>query len=315
MHVPFDVNLLNFRDVSLYKCANARSGFIFARENGIDVKIPMSSSVCRKHKDMYFKNPVPIRVLFYGDDAITFTFINDSGVQDLIVSNIEQFKNEIESSKKTHYYNGEFVYSLDYDEGTFKLTETDYIKHVKLPAYNLRIASNTTIEKCKYDAVMVGDFVSFPLWSAMYTTFARNFKISGMATYLNEFDDSRGMLDDIDTNHVLNLHGLLRVCDVSASMFGAESIEVFNLVEHIIEHNTVNLPSLPKHIRATAPTGVYLSDIIAYHIGKLKKVNTYKEVKRLTESLSFCVSFCIIRKDLFDVSKVLKGDSYPTLQK
>lgn len=302
-HVKFNAKLLQLRDVEMYKASVAAGGFIYARDNGVDKKIKMPLSVCRLQGDAYYKNPIAIRVLFYGNDAINFMSVescdNSDGIS--IAENLKNFKERIEGEKL--YYDGKLIYSLDYIDGDVNLDSTNFMKHIKLPTYNPSNLFYETVDVVLYDSVKCKRTIGFPIWSEVGSS-------------LLKFRVKRGdtaILDEVNDKFGVNLQGLLRIAKMSAETFGPESIECFKLVEYMKIHKTVNLPALSSRVRKTSLTGMSYSDVIAFHIGKIKACKDYYSIKVVKESLLYALSYTIISKDLFNKSKIYLTDDAPVL--
>lgn len=299
-HIKFKPELLQYRDIEMYKASIAAGGFLYARVNGVDKKVPMPVAVCRRNGNAYYSNPVKIRVLFYGDDAINFEHIN-SVTSDMLHEKLDDFKKLIEGEQL--YYDGTLIYSLDYVPGTLNLDSTGFMQHVRLPTYNPSILLSETISgPAFYDTVKCKNVIGFPIWSEVESSFLK---------YSCKKEDY--LFDHVDERYSVNLQSLLKICKMSSKQFGTESIECFKLVDYMYLHRTVNLPSLSNRVRTTSLTGLRYTDAIAFHIGKIKKCKTYMDIKNLKQSLQNTLSYGIIRNDIFDRSKIYLTDTIPEL--
>ena len=70
---------------------------------------------------------------------------------------------------------------------------------------------------------------------------------------------------------------------------------------------TVNLPALPNKTKTTSVTGTKYTDMIAFHMGKFNISETFEQIKAVKHSLKYITSYCIIKNDVLDLSKIYRN--------
>lgn len=308
-HQAFDIDKLHLTTEYMYRGTVACGGRLFIQKDGQETALPMPRRYCTGMKETYYAKPIPIAVLWYGDDALGFEeieteFVNGEYTEYThnVIGNLEHFKQQFTGQ---WYFDGEFMYTLEVTQSENRLDSRNFFKLMNIPAFQPTVLFTSKYEGVSmYHGVMCMDVMSPPLWGTIDS-------ISMTGTYLIDGD----MLDKMDARATVSLQGLLKTCTVSSKLFGPESTECFDLPLYMIAHKTVNLPSLSNAVKSTSPSGITFSDALAWHIGKFYKCDCYTMVKSIKRNLKYIASYAMVKRDTLEHDNIFLGDGRPTVIK
>lgn len=302
-HYKFDINKIHITSEKMYRAAAHMGGKVYVDKEGISHSINMPARFTRPYKEMYFAVPRNINILWYGNDALAFEMLQDDDGNiktSELQANIDHMKENIEG---TWYFDGVLIYSLDHvNPSDDKIHSTDFFRKVRIGTFN---PTNLFLERfvhdsySYYDGIICKNIISPPLWAEMERLAQRGESASTL------------LLDAIDEHHVINLQGLLKICELTSDLFGEQSIECFDLPSYMIYHKTVNLPSLSKSVKKTSPSGLLFSSMLAFMMGKFSKSDSYEHIKQLKVMIKFIGGHCIVSKTALDNSEIFVDGEIP----
>jgi hypothetical protein len=92
-----------------------------------------------------------------------------------------------------------------------------------------------------------------------------------------------------------------------SEVFGYESIQPLQLPKLMVQLKTVNLPKLPKEIKATFNIGMTFTQTFAWLLGFAKQADTLAQEEAVRRLLKYLTSKGIYRKDSLKNDKIYQG--------
>lgn len=130
------------------------------------------------------------------------------------------------------------------------------------------------------DEDLVGDFDAPPVAASAYT------------------------FDKIDNNLSVNLNFALKAGNEIGKTFGYEFVEPLQLPRLMIELHTVNLPNVPKEVKATYGVGLQFTHALAWLLGLSRKANTLETHITMRSLMTYLTKKGIFHNNAFDASSV-----------
>lgn len=291
-----------------------------------------------------YLRPVWVAMVRYGDRVIalerhpmvslgTLEMEGPFGVKRW-VPNVERLINDhiiptVTLGDKEWYFDGRYVYSFDQADmattvrnGRY-LSSDGHFRKIISQAFDLQSASsgNTTDEvggataenrNCLAFVASNGEFVvSPPIWKDLEGVGGKQRK-SITTEDENEDDPEDGnvqttinnVFDIIDQSMSVNLNFALKAGQEIGKMFGYEHIEPLQLSRLMIELHTVNLPNVPKQVKATYDCGMRFSHAMAWIMGLSRRADTLETHLIMRSLLSYLTKKGIFRSDAFDADSV-----------
>jgi hypothetical protein len=121
-----------------------------------------------------------------------------------------------------------------------------------------------------------------------------------------EVAESVDQFDGHDALMAVNLGFALKAGNEIGRLFGYEAVEPLHLPRLMIELHTVNLPNLPKEIKATYDIGLTFTHAVAWLLGMQKRTNTLDSYLTVRSLLKYLTSKGIFRRNIFDADRVFK---------
>lgn len=234
-------------------------------------------------------------------------------------------------SGKDWYFDGRYVYSFDQQDletavrnGRY-LSETGNFRKLVSQTLDLQATSERQetdnvglkIEErnCLAFVTSTGDFtISPPIWKDLEGVGGKQRKA---ITNDQSFDDGEDGDDDdgvettinnvfdiIDSSMSVNLNFALKAGQEIGKLFGYEYVEPLQLSRLMIELHTVNLPNVPKQVKATYDCGMKFSHAMAWVLGLSRRANTLETHLIMRSLLSYLTKKGIFRSDAFDAASV-----------
>ena len=247
------------------------------------------------------------------------------------IPNIERNINDIilptiATGTKEWYFDGRYIYSFDQNDldttvrGARYLSADGHFRKVVTQTIDLQETSaNDTNEtgfapeerNCLAFVTSNGEFtISPPIWKDLEGVGGKQRK---SITDDDEFDDAEdgivqttanNVFDTIDSAMAVNLNFALKAGQEVGKLFGYEYVEALQLSRLMIELHTVNLPNVPKQVKATYDCGMKFSHAMAWILGLSRKVNTLETHLTMRSLLSYLTKKGIFRSDAFDAASV-----------
>lgn len=223
------------------------------------------------------------------------------------------------------YFDGRYMFSFDTpDVATMVANGTDLTADgvfKKINAQTIDLQELHTADKlaisernCLAITTSLGDIaVSPPIWKDLEGI--GNHQIKRAAAEEFEVDEDDGVtitrnienaFDRIDEMMSVNLNFALKAGQEIGPMFGYEFVEPLQLSRLMIELHTVNLPNLPKQIKATYDTGMRFTHTMAWLLGMTRKANTLETYIMMRSLLSYLTRKGIFRSGAFNASAVYR---------
>lgn len=249
------------------------------------------------------------------------------------IPNIERNINDIilptiATGAKEWYFDGRYIYSFDQNDlettvrgarylsadGHFRKIVTQTIDLQETSASNANGDQGFSPEErnCLAFVTSNGDFtISPPIWKDLEGVGGKQRK---SITDDDEFDDgdedgtvqttANNVFDTIDSVMAVNLNFALKAGQEIGKLFGYEYVEALQLSRLMIELHTVNLPNVPKQVKATYDCGMKFSHAMAWILGLSRKANTLETHLTMRSLLSYLTKKGIFRSDAFDAASV-----------
>lgn len=297
-HIEFDQSLLEICELKMYSASTSQGGQITIDDNGQRVIKSVPKTFCNDFKKMYFKNPILVFGIKYGKKLLGFVNF-DQDRFDYATEKLQELKDYITESGIQWYFDGEYIYNLT---NIVIEQQFEYFSQIKMQTFDAtHCLSRFYTEPMINTGLMYKDVISPPLFNNFLYTISRLFNIV----------DATQPLKSIDIQYACNLQGLLKICDMSSLHFGKESIECFDIPRYMLELKTVNLPKLPTKTKTTTITGLCLSDVVMFHLGKFKIADSITQIEALKNSLKYIISYCIVRNDMLESTKIYQKGYQP----
>ena len=244
------------------------------------------------------------------------------------IPNIERNINDIilptiATGTKEWYFDGRYIYSFDQNDldttvrGARYLSADGHFRKVVTQTIDLQETSANETgfapeeRNCLAFVTSNGDFtISPPIWKDLEGVGGKQRK---SITDDDEFDDdedgtvqttANNVFDTIDSAMAVNLNFALKAGQEVGKLFGYEYVEALQLSRLMIELHTVNLPNVPKQVKATYDCGMKFSHAMAWILGLSRKANTLETHLTMRSLLSYLTKKGIFRSDAFDAASV-----------
>lgn len=336
MHYKFDSEKLSIEYVWLKRVVESIDSSMYvvntkaSKEKGSMVlrRYSISQRTANMFGKMYsVKNyivPVPAVIVKYDDRVISlersyvdiiedrvYKTPDDSPVFD---SNSEQNVSVLlhNVSGEDWYIDGQFVYNFadnlenavwDGDmlssDGKFSTVEVETFKLSGL-CLSPENTIETQIRTCLgYVTDSMEYSLSSPLWS--------NLKAIGEKQSVDELSENN-RFDKIDKFLGVNLNFGLRAARIIGNVFGYDEIAPIQLPNLMIVLKTVNLPTIPREIRATFDIGMRPTEAIAWLLGLLGKTKSYEDYIAISGLLKYLTQRGLFYKRSFAKDKIFNED-------
>lgn len=222
---------------------------------------------------------------------------------------------------KRWYFDGRYVYSFANDDIPQTLASSTYLtsngqfRQMDVQAMDMQeIAVQANIapsnRHCLAFVASTGDYaVSPPIW--------KNLGQVGSTKLIKGDDDENDdvvisapplSFDRIDNQLSVNLNFALAAGDKVGRTFGYDHVEPLQLARLMIELSTVNLPNVPKQVKATYDINMQFTHIVAWLLGLIKQTDSLKTYLAMRSLLKYLTSKGIYKKDAFVAENVFRGD-------
>lgn len=228
---------------------------------------------------------------------------------------------------KDWYFDGRYVYSFDQNdmETTVRngryLSDNGHFRKLVSQTIDLQSASfhggdeAMKIEErnCLAFVTSTGDFtVSPPIWKDLEGVGGKQRRAITDDDDESDEDDLDGdvkttidgVFDIIDSTMSVNLNFALKAGQEVGKLFGYEQVEPLQLSRLMIELHTVNLPNVPKQVKATYDCGMRFSHAMAWVLGLSRKADTLETHLIMRSLLSYLTKKGIFRSNAFDADSV-----------
>lgn len=113
--------------------------------------------------------------------------------------------------------------------------------------------------------------------------------------------------DRVDSTMSVNLNFALKAGQEIGKMFGYEYVEPLQLSRLMIELHTVNLPNVPKQVKATYDCGMKFTHALAWLLGMSRRAHNLETYVMMRSLLTYLTRKGIFRSNAFDASAVFRN--------
>jgi hypothetical protein len=218
-------------------------------------------------------------------------------------------------SDKQWYFDGTYAYAFNGDQD---VSEAISSGEFLIPSGEFRAITVSAIHMCyltfsvplpetriciAYTASN-GEFaITSPIWKTLGS------KMGG-TTRKGVDEDNTGLSSNfaaVDEKMAVSLNFALAAGAELSEVFGYESIQPLQLPKLMVQLKTVNLPKLPKEIKATFNIGMTFTQTFAWLLGFAKQADTLAQEEAVRRLLKYLTSKGIYRKDSLKNDKIYQG--------
>lgn len=233
----------------------------------------------------------------------------------LIETKIEELKKDFRVKQETNdiFFDGKFTFLLPKNpvlpENGFPYTNIksatqDNFFLLNCESFNLtRITAPQELKESKRFVYCY--HVQHPVTQQYVTALSPTFKILSKEKNSQMVEN----LDLIDTNYYVNLNFTLESAKYVGQSLGYESISFLELEGLLVRLNTVNLYSIPEHIRNLTPIDQSFKDCLAWFLAACYKETNIKFLNEYRFILSSFLSSWLIKKDYIDKSLKMSSEA------
>jgi hypothetical protein len=120
------------------------------------------------------------------------------------------------------------------------------------------------------------------------------------------------LIDNLDQHCSLNLNFTLNSAKSISTMFGYDSVEPLQLPEIMLALSTVNIPKLPKHVKATFSIGLLPSHGLCWLMGLLNKSTDLAQYTAVRASIKYLTTKGIFYTKTTNLASVFNDDAFTT---
>lgn len=217
---------------------------------------------------LYYARGLQAVLIMYDDFVLAYEIIKfDSPASNI---NVDQFIAKY--GNEDWYFDGEIFYQLNSTPNSSFLS----IQEVTIMD-PIHLTYSSTAEKTSSGVFVItkdDDII-------LQTT-----PISGT---LSDKKDKYSLIDTEQKTRYLSLSMLLKMCDTTTKLYGAEEIEKFDLPQYMIRHKTVNLAKQPIYVKDNSSTTVTPVEAISYISGLMYKEDKFDNIRKLSMVLKSLV--------------------------
>lgn len=338
--IKFDPAELSYEVVLLKNITQALGGSIqivdeekTIGDKEVFQRVPVPLSVARafimKHQKVtkYLK-PVLTAIVKYGDRVIAMERHPMGGMGERVSTgldgepvmwtpysqtNLDRFVlPTLYNSKRDWFFDGRYVYSFtnnDIEEvlhGGVSVTQDNKFRKVIATSIDLQELANADKlqpqeRSCLAYVSDLGDIaVSPPIWKDL-ESLGQTKMADDEASLVN-----LQSFDKIDEKMSVNLNFALKAGNEIGKMFGYEMVEPLQLPRLMIELHTVNLPNIPKQVKATYDIGLQFTHALAWLLGMSRKAQTLDTYVMMRSLMKYLTKKGIFHNSTFQASSVFQ---------
>jgi hypothetical protein len=349
MILPFDHSKVRFQNVKIKRVSTALGGSmsildekVFAdtgKEKFIKIDIPLS--LARMFKVKYgmsqFFIPHEGLIMWYGDKVITIEKANENsrviesidGTERVWTSNTEiHFRNAVstffDNSNVDWLFDGLYVYNfgvhwdnqtmLDLVKSSKQIDEHGLFRSVPCEAIHFTYLNFKPAEQESRACVAIlpnlDTFsISAPIWKTLGTENARILHSSDVESDSGKPASLVSSLKGVDKQIAVNLNFALRSAKELTDQFGYESIQPLQLPKMMIQLKTVNIPRLPKEVKATTDIGLKFTHALSWLLGMQYNATTPNQIFALRQIIKYLMSKGHFWKDKTKRKSIIRDTS------
>jgi hypothetical protein len=335
----FDHSQVRFQRVKFKRVSTALSGSAtildeehFAstgkeKFHKIDIPMSLARMFKVKHKITQFMIPHEGLIMWYGDKVISIEkaplnerFTKDIYGNDVLWnSNIEfhyedLYNQQLRNDLVDWYFDGTYMYNF-YGEDlkglvnrSEHLDSTGQFRSINCQSIHLTYLNfkphDVSTRTCVAMVVNEDVFsISAPIWKAIEVK-AR--LVNSDDEDVNERLSIISSFKNIDKQIAVNLNFALRAAKELANEFGYESIQPLQLPKMMLQLKTVNVPRLPKEVKATTDIGLKLTHGLAWLLGLQYRSTTLDQYMVIRQLIKYMLTKGYFWKDKTKKNKIMR---------
>lgn len=286
--------------------------------------------------------PVLVAVVRYGDHIVAMERHPLAGLGELETEGLfgtkrwepacetnlnDLVKPTIAASGQEWFFDGRYAYyfsSGDVERAVGEadnLTRDGQFRKVAATAIDLQNLAKTdkiapTTRSCMAFVASTGEFaISPPIWKNISDIGSSKLDKQATTDEDDGFDDddvevtvnNRFTFDTVNEAFNVNLNFALKAGQEIGQTFGYEYVEPLQLSRLMVELRTVNLPNVPKQIKATYDVGLPFTQVLAWLIGMSRKADTLETYVMMRSLMKYLTSKGIYKADTFNAAQVFKA--------
>jgi hypothetical protein len=219
------------------------------------------------------------------------------------------------NSKRDWFFDGRYIFSFDQQDldklvnTAPAMTKDNRFRKLQTVAIDFQELSNAdklqpTERSCLAFITDAGEYtISPPIWKDLGSV--------GGASKNNKNDDAAAPIssfDDTDEFMHVNLNFALSAGKQIGAMFGYEYVEPLQLPRLMVELHTVNLPNIPKQVKATYNIGMQFTHALAWLLGMSRKADTLDTYVMMRSLLKYLTTKGIFRNNVFSSDCIFLDD-------
>ncbi len=246
------------------------------------------------------------------------------------VANIEQYiKPIVDNRLREWFFDGRYIYSFSSKDMDAVMRESQFLtsdgKYRKVVATTLDIQEVHAREKLLPSersclAFVTKDMqyaVSPPIWKDLSDVGTTQLKKAGVRAdeedEAEDDEDNTGSVkttvkpfsfDEIDTHLSVNLNFALKAGQEVGGLFGYDAVQPLQLPRLMVELRTVNLPNIPKQVKATYDIGIRFTHALAWLLGLSKKTDTLESMLVVRSLMKYLTQRGVFRNNVFSADRV-----------
>jgi hypothetical protein len=334
----FDASLITFNRVKIKSVSTALGGSLTILDEDasahkgkevfkrIDIPMALARMFQVKYKVSRFMKPHEGALMMYDNKVIaieksvfdTRTTEGLFGDREWLVTMEKNLatimENQINPLEKQWYFDGTFVYGFKTDDITQaiqageRLDNTGKFRAIPVEAVHMNYlaftAPLTEHRLCIAYTASNGEFaITPPIWKSLGS------KMGGSTAKKNADEDTglSSNFSEVDNVMAVSLNFALSAGKELADAFGYDVIQPLQLPKLMVQLKTVNLPKLPKEIKATFDIGMTFTQTFAWLLGLVKNAQTLEQEESVRRLMKYLTSKGIFRKDSLKKEKIYMG--------
>lgn len=337
--IAFDSSKLSVEVVELKSITTALGGSITvvdrSKPKGVTrVDVPMAAcrAFIKKHKISKYLIPVLTAVVRYGNHVISMERhpLGSLGVKEQVGldGTIQVWRSDSQISIENYikpstsqgkwYFDGRYVYKFNNEikdvlKCATKLTQDGLFRGVDVHSIDMQDMTSRSkmelTERCCLAFVTQGGLYSIspPIWKNIESI--GNSQLASISDRIDEenikiLGNTNFNFDQIDNNLAVNLNFALRAGNEISKLYGFESIEPLRLADLMIELHTVNLPNIPKQVKATFDVGIKFTHTLSWLLGLSRRANTLESYIVIRGLMKYLTQKGIFKNDTLKASHI-----------
>ena len=344
--IKFKADMVRIEIYQMKSCTTALGGSIRVVDEEASTpekeeirRIPVPLAVARQFKVRYntvkYIQPVLVAAVYYGDSIISLErhplgcmgARYSEGLDGTMKEWTPQSKIDIENNilpmlrgtnaKHDWYFDGRYMFNLGMKadeavnrgtyltrDGKFRIIEVQAIALHELggDSWKLEAVDRTCLA---YKAANGRHAISPPIWKDVSGVGRAKIAKNGYESEENMTERELDF-DKVDSACAVNISFALKAAADLSEHFGFDAIEPLDLPTLMLRLNTVNLPKVPKEVKATFDSGMKFTHALAWLLGYAGRADTMESYATVRALLKYLTSKGLFFRDAFSAKRIYK---------